>query len=350
MKSDPKSSGVPNLEVPRVVPSGALLILNPEDIKPSPNNPRYLFDKNPLQDLKKNIREHGVLVPILVYKPKGQTKYSILDGERRYRCCVDLREEGLVRDIPANVVEPPTKIAGILYMFSVHNFREDWELMPTALSLHTVIEELGETDSKVLTKLTGLSEPQVERCKKLLEFPERFQKLSLDHDPKKRIPSNFWIEAYPVLDLCEEVLPDLAAELGGRWGFLDKLVGKYRAKSIKSVINFRRIMEAYENVENEAERQAVVERLRSYVLDERLETREAFDEFVVDQRRIQSALKACESFVRQLQRAKLDYTAEDIERKELITALEAVRSFAGQLLEKLAGSDQPQVEIDEDRE
>lgn len=102
-----------------IVPTGLLRRLSTGEILPSSNN--LLFDKEPLHELKKNIREHGVLVPITVYKQKGHHKYSILDGERRYKCCVELEEEGLVRDIPANIVDPPTKIAGLLYMFSIHN-------------------------------------------------------------------------------------------------------------------------------------------------------------------------------------------------------------------------------------
>ena len=106
-----------------------------------------------MQELRKNIAAHGVLVPITVYQPKGQTKFSILDGERRYRCVVELNRRGVMGPggnplaLPANIVEPPTKIAGLLYMFSIHNFREGWELMPTALSLRIVMRDLGEEDT-----------------------------------------------------------------------------------------------------------------------------------------------------------------------------------------------------------
>src|SRR5438128_1533879 len=91
---------------------GVLRRLRPEDIKPSQHNPRHLFDRAQLDDLKKSIHDKGVLVPITVYQPKGQTKYSILDGERRYKCVLELNAEDRDLDIPANVVEPPTKIAG----------------------------------------------------------------------------------------------------------------------------------------------------------------------------------------------------------------------------------------------
>ncbi len=318
-----------------VVPSGSLIQLSTTDIIASRNNPRHLFDLPQLEALKKNISEHGVLVPITVFRPKGQQKYSILDGERRYRCCVELEESGKQLTIPANVVEPPTKIAGLLYMFSIHNFREQWELMPTALGLKTVMETLGETDNDTLCKLTGLSEPQVERCKKLLDVPDKYQQLSLDSNPETRIPSNFWIELHPVLSLVIERLPKLAKEFT-RDGVIDALLAKYRAGQIKSVIHFRRIMEAYEVAENN--REAVLHRLDKYVRDINLETREAFDEFVVDNRRIQGAVDACNQFLKDIDRLKVDYT---LDRKELRDALRKVRDYADKLMAKLEGGDAP---------
>jgi ParB-like chromosome segregation protein Spo0J len=316
--------------VPQLVPAGQLRHLFPEDVKPSANNPRHLFDTAELLELKKNIAEHGVLVPITVYQPKGQTKFSILDGERRFRCVLELNKEGhLGKDrrpltLPANVVEPPSKVAGLLYMFSIHNFREAWELMPTALSLKIVMEELQETENKALNKLTGLSETQIERCKKLLKFPERFQELSLDLNPATRIPSNFWIEALPVLDLAMAKIPVI--QKLGRDPATDKLVEKYRAKKIKSVIHFRKIMEGF--------------------LKPALETRAAFDEFVVDKKRVQNALNACENFLSQLQQLKLTFTTDADERQNLRKALVQVREYCDSLEQALKGSDDPDISTD----
>ena len=324
-----------------MVPQGTLQRLKVSDIKPNPNNPRMLFDRMPLNDLKENIRQHGVLVPITVYEVKGQKKYAILDGERRYRCCLELEGEGLKLTIPANVVDPPDKIAGILYMFSIHNFREQWELMPTALSLQIVMKELGEEDTSRLSKITGLSEPQIERCKLLLEFPKKYQDMSLEPDKATRIPSNFWTEAYPVLNLAEETLPTIAKKIG-RDGITDRLVEKYRAKRIKSVIHFRRIIEAYDvTAEDKKEQKRVVDRLGEYVTNIDLETRKAFDEFVVDNRRVQGSINACNDFVSLLKRSKLEHA---LEKDELIVALKRVKEYVDKLLQKLEGSDEPDIE------
>ncbi|MEX1248989.1 MAG: hypothetical protein WEA61_10960 [Anaerolineales bacterium] len=271
-----------------------------------------------------------------MFKIRGQDKYGILDGERRYRCCVELFEEkGADTKLPANIVAPPTKVAGLIYMFSIHNFREQWELMPTALGLKTVMEELNETDSEVLSTITGLSEPQIERCKKLLEFPKKYTDLSMDSDPDTRIPSNFWIEALPVINLVEKELPDLKKSLG-RNGVIEKLVNKYRANSIKSVIHFRRIMESYEVIADR--RNEILDTLRRYILDPALETREAFDRFIVDNMRIEGAIEAANDFVKRLERAKLEFVAD---REKLVPALKRVVKFVDKLLIKLQGSDPP---------
>jgi ParB family chromosome partitioning protein len=333
--------------IPQVIPAGQLRHLTPAEVKPSSNNPRHLFDPDQLLELKKNISEHGVLVPLTVYQAKGEAKFSILDGERRYRCVVELIKEGrggkdgASLKLPANVVEPPSKIAGLLYMFSIHNYREAWELMPTALSMKIVMEDLGTQDNKALSKLTGLSDAQIERCKKLLLFPDRFQEMSLDPNPQTRIPSNFWIEALPVIELALESskpINDL-----GRDRATDKLVEKYRSKKIKSVIHFRRIMESYDVSEDDPPTRAkVLRRVEEFFLNPRTEIRDAFDEFVVEKRRVQSALTACEGFLEQLQRFRLTYTTDDNERRNLRNALKEVKAYCESLEQALEGRDDPE--------
>lgn len=319
-----------------LIPTGLLKRLRPEEVFPSKNNPRLLFDPEPLKVLKENIRQHGVLVPITVFQLKGQSKYHILDGERRHRCCVELQAEGKEIAIPANIVEPPSRVAGMLYMFSIHNIRQPWELMPVALSLQTIIDDLGESDTDKLAQLTGLSSPQVERCKILLNFPAKYQQMSLEPDPTSRIPANFWIEAFPLFEIAEQVIPKFFKDYGKN-GICDRLVEKYRAGSIKSVIHFRRVTEAF--AESREERAADFSRAFSnYLQDVESETRSAFDTFVLEPRKVAGAIAACDEFLKQIRKQKLENIVErDDVRKHLL----AVRSFVDKLLSKLEGSDEP---------
>ena len=235
-------------------------------------------------------------------------------------------------------------MASLIYMFNIHQFRQQWELMPTAKALQSVIDGLGTDDTGALTELTGLGERQVERCKLLLSFSEKHQELSLEPDPKLRIPSNFWVELFPVLDLTNRLLPDLVAD-EGRDGIADRLVDKYRKKRIRSVIHFRRIMEAYDAQEEQEDKEgieAVGDRLREYILDPKIETRAAFDGFIVDRRSRQRAAQAVDKFMSELRRARIDHVIEG--RDALIAKLTEVLKFVETLLAKLEGQDPPSEE------
>ena len=332
-------------EIEPVVPKGRLGHLGVEDLRPSPHNPRKLFDPEPLKALKASIREHGVLVPLTIYKLPGQRRYAIVDGERRYRCCSELSHEGLKIKIPANIVAAPDATSSLIYMFNIHQFRQQWELMPTAYALKSLIDQLGTDEVDQLTELTGLSAPQVERCKTVLSFPKRFQQMSMDPDQKMRVPSNFWVELHPVLDLTERVLPDLIKE-EGRDGITQRMVDKYRSGRIKSVIHFRRILEAYDVHADGDDVLAVTSRLREYILDSDLETRRVFDSFIADTRRRQKATNAMEWFMSQLKAAKIEHMTEG--REELILRLTDVRSFIDGLLSKLEGGDPPPEDQEDD--
>lgn len=332
-----------------VAPKGVHVDLTPAQLKPNPNNPRRLFDPGPLGKLKESIRAHGILVPLTVYKLPAQEKYAILDGERRYRCCVELAKEGVTVNLPANVVEPPDKVAALIYMFNIHAFRKEWELMPTALSLKQLIEDIGtfeiaslQNSFAELNELTGLSYPQLERCRRILTYPERFRKLSLESEPTERIPSNFWIELYPILDLAAAHTPALVKDFG-RDGVTDRMVAKYRAGKIKSILHFRRIPEAFEVAEEPEASAAVADRLREYILDPDLETRAAFDGFVKDNKRFQTVLGAADRFLKDVTKAKVDHALEG--KNELIAKLTQVLTFIENMLEKLSGEDEP---VDDD--
>jgi len=55
-----------------------------EFIKPNPDQPRKIFDKDSLKDLSLSIKAKGIIQPIIVRK-KGENDYEIVAGERRWR-------------------------------------------------------------------------------------------------------------------------------------------------------------------------------------------------------------------------------------------------------------------------
>jgi len=90
--------------------------------------------------LRDSIQNVGILVPLTVYRESKTEHYRILDGQRRWMCAKDA---GLLH-VPVNEVAEPTLVQNIVTMFQIHKLRKDWELMPTALKLELLMQELEE--------------------------------------------------------------------------------------------------------------------------------------------------------------------------------------------------------------
>ena len=115
-----------------------------DELTPNPHNPRVLFDVAPLDTLKESIGKVGILVPLTIYFDSNRKKHIILDGQRRWICAQQL---GLAK-VPVNQVSEPTLVQNIVTMFQIHKLREDWELMPSALKLELLMNELEERNDK----------------------------------------------------------------------------------------------------------------------------------------------------------------------------------------------------------
>lgn len=201
------------------------------NIKANPHNPRLLFDREDLDVLRDSIKDVGILVPLIVYQEKATGSYIILDGQRRWICA---KEAGL-KEVPVNAVAEPSLVQNIVTMFQIHKLRKDWELMPTALKLELLMIELNEKRDKRISKLTGLDESVVIRCKKLLSYPSRYQDMMLDSDPKKRQKADFFIELYPVRN--DRVVNKF--DWFKKDKFTDSMLLKNEAGALKSVTEFR---------------------------------------------------------------------------------------------------------------
>lgn len=213
------------------------------DIEPNPHNPRRLFDEEPMQVLKESIEKLGVLVPLTLYENpstrRDSHRFVLLDGERRWRVAQELRLE----KVPAIVVEKPSDTQNILTMFHIHNVREGWQLMPTALKLQTLMRELDETNERKLSELTKLSIAQIRRCKILLTYPREFQSMMLA-PPSERMKADFFIE-------LDRIRRPARADRFPPWTkhgdrrCIRLLLDKYERGVIAAVTDFRHLAEVY---------------------------------------------------------------------------------------------------------
>lgn len=215
------------------------------NIKPNPHNPRRLFDEEPLLILKESISKLGILVPLDVY-PEVFDKtdidkdvFVLLDGERRLRCAKELN----LTEVPCIIIDTPSPAQNILTMFHIHNVREGWQLMPTALKLNELINLLQTDNERALAELTKLSLSQIRRCKILLTYPVEFQERMLA-PVSERYKADFFIDLHRIRGpaLEDRLAPWIDR---GDKKCIEIMMQKYEAGVIKAVTEFRYLTSVY---------------------------------------------------------------------------------------------------------
>jgi hypothetical protein len=117
--------------------------ISTDSIQANPANPRGVVEKDEsFERLVSSIRREGILVPLVVSElspPRGEIKYQLVDGERRFRAAKEL---GLAT-APAHVLRGrvmPRKLR--MLMFHLHMTREQWGAMAQCRSLADAYGEL----------------------------------------------------------------------------------------------------------------------------------------------------------------------------------------------------------------
>ena len=218
---------------------GRLIKIVPKSILPNRENPRLIFDDEDLALLKKSIHERGILVPLTVFQRNVDGKYVLLDGERRWRSAISLD----MKEVPCNVIEEPSTVQNILFMFNIHNTRVDWELVPTALKMQTLLRLMPDATTGELARLTGMSAIRVNDCKKVLTFPKRYlDQALLPSETGRRVTGDFFSQLARFLEEVERH-PILAKEFS-RDEITDFMIRKYQRGDIPGVLDFRTMKKA----------------------------------------------------------------------------------------------------------
>ena len=138
-------------------------------IRPNPDQPRRSssagLKKSSLEELAENIREHGLLQPILV-KDTGRF-YQIIAGERRFRACQLL---GMER-VPVRVVEPRDDQDELRIALAENLQRKNLDALEEARAFSTLIHRFG-LSYRDLAKLSGRSLAHVHGRLQLLEYDD----------------------------------------------------------------------------------------------------------------------------------------------------------------------------------
>lgn len=136
-------------------------------IKENPYQPRTVFAKDELQDLVASIKEHGIMVPLVV--TKSDEGYELIAGERRLRAA---RELGLAT-VPALVRTASDQEK--LELALIENIqRQQLGALEEAVAYRALTDEFNLTQQQVAERV-GKSRSEVANTLRLLELPEGMQ-------------------------------------------------------------------------------------------------------------------------------------------------------------------------------
>lgn len=135
------------------------------EVEPNPDQPRKIFDTEPLEALAESISQHGVIQPVVVRPKDGM--YMIVTGERRWRAA---RMAGL-SEIPVIIIEADDKKAAELAL--VENIqRKDLNPVEEARGYAALIDEFSYTQEEIAKKI-GRSRSAVTNSLRLLDLPTK---------------------------------------------------------------------------------------------------------------------------------------------------------------------------------
>ena len=138
------------------------------DIEPNPLQPRTEFDEEALTELTDSIAQLGVIQPITL-KRRGDGKYTIISGERRWRAS---QRAGL-ETLPAYIREVDDE--NLHAMALVENIqRQDLNAIEIALGMQRLVEECGLTQEAMAEKV-GKKRSTVSNYMRLLSLPSEVQ-------------------------------------------------------------------------------------------------------------------------------------------------------------------------------
>ncbi len=134
-------------------------------LKPNPQQPRYEFAEDALQELAESIREHGVIQPVLI-EAAGDGTYYIIAGERRTRAA---RMAGLTQ-IPVRVKKYSEERK--LEIALIENIqREDLNPVEEARAYRKLMEMDNLSQDEVARRV-GKNRSTVANALRLLKLPE----------------------------------------------------------------------------------------------------------------------------------------------------------------------------------
>ena len=140
------------------------------NLKPSPSQPRRLFNKNSINELADSIKSKGLVQPLVVRpSPSDSNSYEIIAGERRWRAA----QIAQLHEVPVVIRNfNDTEALEIAIIENVQ--RSDLSPIEEAAGYKRLIENHGHTQED-LSGIVGKSRSHIANIIRLLSLPQSIQ-------------------------------------------------------------------------------------------------------------------------------------------------------------------------------
>lgn len=141
---------------------------------------RTKFNDDSLKELSQNIKENGLIQPLVIHREKN--KYFLICGERRFRAMglIDMKEA------PCFILENKTPEELMAIQFSENAAREELHYIDQADSIYGFKQLTGYSERKIQAAL-GSSKSEVHRCILIGKMPRDIKEAAKMHNVEKYV-------------------------------------------------------------------------------------------------------------------------------------------------------------------
>jgi len=170
------------------------------NLKPSPSQPRRLFNKNSINELADSIKAKGLVQPLVVRpSPSDANSYEIIAGERRWRAA----QIAQLHEVPVVIRNfNDTEALEIAIIENVQ--RSDLSPIEEAAGYKRLIENHGHTQED-LSGIVGKSRSHIANIIRLLSLPQSIQDMITEGKISSGHARAIMNSAFPV-QLAEKII------------------------------------------------------------------------------------------------------------------------------------------------
>ncbi len=150
-----------------------LLMLKPDDIVPSPDQPRRVFDEYELSALAQSISSSGIIQPLTVRRESGG-RYVLISGERRLRAA---KIAGM-RRVPC-ILHRTDDATAAFYSITENLQRTNLNFFEEAAAIDRLIREFALSQSEVAIRL-GMAQSTLSNKLRILRLAPALQERILN--------------------------------------------------------------------------------------------------------------------------------------------------------------------------